>query len=136
MPLRDFKCDSCGKEQERFFHQTTLHGSIAGGLSAAVIEETAPSYPACDSCGGSLTVQPLAQDSRRFVGAVFPFTTTHIDAKGRPITVESMGHLRSLEKRYGVVLSAFSNRSTNDLTPIKDLPRYRGQDPDFHKSGY
>ena len=136
MPLRDFTCSACGKEQERFFHPTALHGSIANGLASAVIEQTDPTYPPCDSCGGSLSVQPLAQDPRRYVGSVFPFTTTHIDAQGKPMVIESMGHLRSVEKKYGVVLSAFSKSSNTDLTPIQDLPRYRGQDPDFHKSGY
>jgi hypothetical protein len=139
MPLRDFVCDSCQKAQERFYQQTNAHVSITarGGLVTSVTsEQTDPVYPPCDSCGGSLTVQPLAQDPRRFVGSVFPFTTTHVDNAGRPMVIENMGHLRAVEKKYGVVLSAFSNRSTGDLTPIKDLPRYRGQDPDFHKSGY
>jgi hypothetical protein len=135
MPLRDFVCDSCGKAQERLYAQTRAHVSLLRDQTLAD-EQTAPTYPPCDSCGGSLTVQPLAQDPRRFVGAVFPFTTTHIDRDGRPMVIENMGHLRSVEKKYGVVLSAFSNRSTNDLTPIKDLPRYRGQDPDFNRSGY
>jgi hypothetical protein len=81
-------------------------------------------------------VLPLAQDPRRYVGSVFPFSTPHITADGSPMTIESMGHLRAVEKKFGVVLSAFSNRSTNDVTPIKDLPRYRAQDPDFSRSGY
>lgn len=66
--------------------------------------------------------RPRPSDLR---SAAFPFTTTHVDGKGRPITVESLGHLRSLEKQYGVVFSAFSQNPSN-LDPIKDPPRYRG----------
>jgi len=96
--------------QERFYH----------------VPQEAPQYPACAQCGGTLTLLERSNEGGRFT-SVFPFTTTHIDAKGRPITVESMGHLRKLEKEYGVVLSAFSNEVNNSVDGIKgDLPRYRG----------
>ncbi len=139
MPLRDFECAACGKQQERYFQQTSARISVTarGSLVTNVTEEqTDPVYPTCESCGGTLTVLPLAQDPRRYVGSVFPFTTTHITADGSPMVVENMSHLRAVERKYGVVLSAFSKASNNDLSPIQDLPRYRGQDPDFHKSGY
>lgn len=95
------------------------------------VEKADPAYPPCEDCGGSLTVLPLSQPSRRYVGSVFPFETNHISSDGKPITVESLGHLRSLERKYGVVLSAFSKNNINDVDPIKDLPKYRGWDPDF-----
>jgi hypothetical protein len=97
-------------------------------------DETAPTYPPCEDCGGTLTVLPLSQPTRRYVGAVFPFSTNHIDPKGRPMVIESLGHLRSVEKAYGVVLPAFSKSNINDMDPIKDPPRYRGLEPDFERS--
>jgi len=130
LPLRDFTCNACGRAQERFYQQVNTY--IAATNRAIVADEqTDPTYPPCESCGGTLTVLPLAQPSRRYVGSVFPFTTNHVDPDGKPMTIENMGHLRAVEKQYGVVLSAFSQRSVNDMTPIKDLPRYRGQDDDF-----
>lgn len=130
MPLRDFICDSCGLRQERYFQQTTTHVT-ATNREIVANEQAAPTYPPCESCDGTLSVLPLSQPSRRFVGAVFPFTTTHVDPDGKPMTIESMGHLRAVEREYGVVLSAFSKASNNDLTPIKDLPRYLAQDEKF-----
>lgn len=34
-------------------------------------------------------------------GSAFPYTTTHIT--GKPVEVQSLAHLRQLEKRHGVV---------------------------------
>jgi hypothetical protein len=101
MPLRDFTCQSCSKVQERFFWNT------AG-------------VPNC-ACGGELDLLPLS------VGIpgksdIFPYTTTHLDGKGTPITVESLGHARALEKKYGVVIHGFSN---NKATEFHDLPKQR-----------
>lgn len=133
MPLRDFTCQSCGLAQERFFQQTNLHVEALRDREV-VHEQTAPTYPPCQACGGTLTVLPLSAPSRRFVGAVFPFTTNHIDPDGKPMTIESMGHLRSVERQYGVVLSAFSKDNVKDVAPIKDLPRYRGWEPEFKRN--
>jgi hypothetical protein len=132
MPLRDFVCTSCKKEQERFFQPTKLKVSI-DNFRETFHEETAPAYPPCEACGRTLTVLPLSQPTRTFVGAVFPFTTNHIDPQGKPMTIESMGHLRSIEKQYGVVLSAFSKNNIRDVDPIQDVPRYRGWDQDFRR---
>lgn len=107
MPLRDFRCGSCDKLQERFY---------------------SPAHtPTCE-CGGALTMLERSDEGRRpFLGAAFPFTTTHIDPKGRPIEVTSLAHVRQLERDYGVVLSAFSHNPSN-LDPIPDPPRYRGHE--------
>jgi hypothetical protein len=69
---------------------------------------------------------------RPFLGAAFPFVTTHIDPKGRPIEVTSLAHVRQLERDYGVVLSAFSHNPSN-IDPIKDPPRYRGHEFDAQR---
>lgn len=130
MPLRDFTCSACGLEQERYFQQTTTHVSATND-SIVANEQTEPTYPPCSTCGGTLSVLPLSQPSRRYVGSVFPFTTNHIDPDGKPMTIESMGHLRQVERDYGVVLSAFSKASNNDMSPIKDLPQYRGWSEQF-----
>lgn len=65
-----------------------------------------------------------------FVGksSVFPFECPHVN--GKPMVIESMHHLRQVEKQYGVVFSSFSKSNVRDLDPIRDLPRYRGDDPD------
>lgn len=61
---------------------------------------------------------------------VFPFTVPHVD--GKPMVIESMQHLRQVEKNYGVVFSAFSKDNIRDTDPTdRNLPRYRGDDPDF-----
>jgi hypothetical protein len=108
MPLRDFKCLSCEKVQERYY------GFIDG-------EED---IPTCfdEDCGGQLEKQPLTASVPKT--AVFPYTCTHVDGKGTPITVESIGHLRSLEKKYGVCFSEFSQNRSNPDSP-RDLPEHR-----------
>lgn len=50
---------------------------------------------------------------------IFPFTSTHIDGQGTPITIESLHHMRKVEKQYGVVLT-----HTGEDSP-KDLPKHR-----------
>lgn len=108
MPLRDFSCASCGLQQERFYHVNQ-----------------AP--PPCAHCEGQLQVLERSNEGDRRKSAVFPFVTTHIDGKGRPIEVTDMGHLRRLEREYGVVLSEFSNNNSVDHVGDKhELPVYRG----------
>jgi len=103
MPLRDFTCTQCSKKQERFYWN-------AGAV------------PTC-ACGGSLDLLPLS-NALPGKSAVFPFTSPHISGDGTPVTVESIGHLRQLERKYGVVLSAFS-QNPNNPDHIRDLPRQR-----------
>ncbi len=48
----------------------------------------------------------------------------HVEVKhlGKPVVIESMGHLRQVEKQYGVVFSAFSQNPNNpDHTPTAAL---------------
>ena len=46
--------------------------------------------------------------------STFPFTTSNIrDVNEGPVTVESMRHLRQLEKEYGVSSDAYNNDQSN-----------------------
>ena len=103
MPLRDFKCKACELTQERFYH---LHE--ADSLT-------------CEKCEGALEKLPLTAAYGKT--SVFPFTSTHVDGSGKPVTVESIGHLRALEKRHGVCFSAFSSNHRDDSP--RDLPEFR-----------
>jgi hypothetical protein len=103
MPLRDFTCKKCGKTQERFYWASK-------------------GIPDCE-CGGILEMLPLTNDVRGKTG-IFPYTCTHVDGNGTPITIESLGHLRKVEKQYGVVFSAFS-QNRNNPDHIRDLPRHK-----------
>lgn len=111
MPLRDFSCVACGKDQERYYRSA---------------EDT----PTC-ACGGSLNMLERSDEGARRMKtygiAAFPFTTRHIDALGRPMQIESLSHLRQVERQYGVTLSAFSQNPSNP-DAIPDPPRYRGDE--------
>ena len=99
MPLRDFRCETCAAAQERYYGPGQL--------------------PRCQ-CGGTLTMQDLSSTLRKT--AAFPFETTHLDGSGTPIVVESLGHLRALERTFGVTVHAFSQDSVDSP---KDLPEHR-----------
>jgi hypothetical protein len=103
MPLRDFRCAACDKTSERFYHPGT----------AAELR--------CPSCGGVVEPCELSAGAARKTG-VFPYVNPNIDGKGTPITVESLGHLRQLERQYGVVATAFTQDS-NDSPRV--LPEFR-----------
>lgn len=65
--------------------------------------------------------------------AIFPYECTHID--GKPMVIESLQHLRKVEKDFGVVFSAFSHSSSNNVDPVaKTLPRFRGEDEDTRRN--
>lgn len=93
----------------------------------------------CDRCGTVLEIgmhpfcRGKAEDhgvSVMVKGAGFPFETKHIN--GKPMVIESLHHLRSVEKQYGVVLTAFSNNRSNWNDNIRgDLPRFRGNDLEY-----
>lgn len=112
MPLRDLKCTQCEKEEERYLR-------------------TSDDRPVCTACGGATTVMERSDEGARRMKtygiAAFPFTTRHIDALGRPMQIESLSHLRQVERQYGVTLSAFSQNPSNP-DAIPDPPRYRGDE--------
>lgn len=58
--------------------------------------------------------------------SIFPFTVSHVD--GKPMQIESLQHLRKVEKDYGVAFSAFSKANINDTDPLRDPPTYRGDE--------
>lgn len=106
MPLRDFECVSCKSTPTELFY-TVKQGEIT--------------LPTCESCGADLTMLPLSSGHIYGKTGVFPYTTTHVSGDGRPVTVESLGHLRQLERKYGVCVSGFSQDPGNPDSP-RDLP--------------
>lgn len=94
----------------------------------------------CPKCGTELVIgsfpfckgDPADHGATYAKTAIFPYTVNHVD--GKPMVIESLQHLRKVEKQYGVVFSAFSHASTNNLDPVsKDLPRFRGGDEDVRR---
>ena len=66
--------------------------------------------------------------------SLFPFESRHVTPDGKPLIIESLHHLRAVERSHGVVFSAFNNSLNNSVDPIKgNLPRYRGDDTDFRR---
>ena len=84
----------------------------------------------CERCGTELLVgmYPFCRNNPKDHGTVysktsaFPFETTHVT--GKPMVIESLQHLRKVEREAGVVFSAFSKTNERDLDPIKDLPKF------------
>ena len=59
-------------------------------------------------------------------GHGFPYTTNNILPGGKPLVIESLAHLRRVEKEHGVVVRGFSDFSASSAQdPLKDLPHYR-----------
>lgn len=77
------------------------------------------SLPAC-KCGGATAIAPTGLSTRT---PIFPFVCPHVD--GSQMVIESMAHLRRVEKDYGVAFSAFNKDNINDLDPLKDVPKFR-----------
>jgi predicted nucleic acid-binding Zn ribbon protein len=102
MPLRDCKCTACNHEEER------------------LVPMTGPP-PACQQCGAPTEKTANLRSGLYQKTGIFPYETTHITGDGKPVMVESLGHLRSLERKYGVCVTGFSNHDTNLDTP-RDLP--------------
>lgn len=107
--LWNLQCEAC---DEIFMHQTCSMYDI----------------PACPKCGGERTLAPTGLSTRT---PIFPFTVNHVD--GKPMVIESMQHLRRVERTYGVAFSAFNKDNINDLDPLKDVPVYKGDDPGFRR---
>lgn len=86
------------------------------------------SIPPCE-CGGE---RALAPSRIRVSGGVFPFTVNHVD--GKPMVIESLHQLRTIERDYGVVFSAFSRDNWQDCSPVDaNLPKFRGDDEDIRR---
>lgn len=87
--------------------------------------------PPCEACGGERFLAPSA--SMRKSG-VFPFTTENVD--GSPITINDITQLRSVEKKFGVVFTAFNRDNSSDPEPLgfkQAMPKYRGNDEGFRR---
>jgi len=82
--------------------------------------------PKC-TCGG----ERFLFSTKISRSTLFPFVVNHVD--GSPMQIESMNHLRAVERQYGVVFSAFSKGNINDLDDIQGLPRFRGDDEDVRR---
>jgi len=91
----------------------------------------------CEQCGTELFIGafPFCRGNPENHGkyltksgnGIFPYVTTNVN--GKPMQIESLHHLRKIEKQYGVVFSAFSHASSNNVDPVdKNLPKYRGDD--------
>lgn len=92
----------------------------------------------CEKCGAlvGIGMWPMCkgrqEDHGPVVGksSVFPFETQHIN--GRPMVIESLHHLRQVERQYGVMLSAFSrDKSKWNDTHNEQMPRFRGNDLEY-----
>ena len=71
----------------------------------------------CPTCGATAE---MTLKGNRAPAATFPFTSKHITGDGTEVTVNSLYHMRQLEREYGVVLT-----HTGEDSP-KDLPAFRG----------
>lgn len=60
--------------------------------------------------------------------AAFPFEARHVTPDGKPIMIESLSHLRQVERAYGVAFTAFNNNPSNWTDNLRDLPKYRGEE--------
>lgn len=98
--IRSFHCDQCHEGKKVYLGEHDTPPTCCGQVMTALVE------------------------GRPTKTSIFPFTTTHVDGLGNPIAVESLHHLRALERQYGVVFSAFSN-SERHVDAIQDLPRHR-----------
>ena len=64
-------------------------------------------------------------------GHGFPMDHPHLSGDGTVVRVESLAHLRKLEKHYGVVVSGFSQDGSNQQDQIKNAPLYRAGGRDY-----
>lgn len=80
--------------------------------------------PKCN-CGGEQLIAPTSMRAPQH--NIFPFTVPHVN--GKPMEITSMHHLRQVERNYGVAFSAFNKNNIHDLDPLKDVPKFRGNEP-------
>lgn len=79
--------------------------------------------PPCPVCGGEQFLAPSASVRK---SGIFPFVVPHVN--GKPMEIRDITHLRQVERDYGVAFSAFSKSNINDTDPMKEVPRYRGEE--------
>ena len=82
------------------------------------------SIPVCPDCGAERALAPCGSIRK---SGIFPFTVNHVN--GSPMEITDLGHLRRVERDYGVCFSAFNKANIRDLDPIRDLPKFRGNTP-------
>lgn len=92
----------------------------------------------CPKCGTQLIVGcfPFCRGNPEDHGyvygktSIFPYTVNHVD--GKPMVIQDLAHLRRVERDFGVVFSAFSHASSDNIDPVsRELPRFRGNDEDI-----
>jgi len=95
----------------------TVACAPCGYLAKRVLgaDEPPPPCPTCDALC-EVTVAGLRREN------IFPYVTVHLDGSGRPTTVESLHHLRTLERQHGTVATAFSQSTSNWHDSISDAP--------------
>lgn len=101
---------ACTNEECR--HEFEVYRRIAERLDPA----------ACPRC--EATTENVFRPGGAPKTGIFPYVNPHLTGSG-PVVVESLAHLRALERRYGVVASAFSQNTSNQIDNIKNLPVYR-----------
>lgn len=90
-----------------------------GTIKKAVLDPSDDIQHLCD-CGHPFAVT-IAGHRRE---NIFPYVTMHLG--GTPTTVESLHHLRRLEREHGTVNVAFSQDRTNWHDPMSgDIPTAR-----------
>jgi hypothetical protein len=79
----------------------------------------------CVNCGSP--TETVWKTNGALKTGLFPFETTHLDGKGTKIVVESLHHLRQLERQHGVKATAFSDHQSKWDDPLhqSDLPQSR-----------
>lgn len=101
----------------RTTHTTaTLHCAPCGIYRKEVIALDDTPAILCTSCGHYMNVH-IAGIIRT---NIFPYVTTHLG--GTPTTIDSLHHLRTLERTEGFVAPAFSQNRSNLDYPLMDAP--------------
>lgn len=104
---RTWICAACGAETHALFYFQA--------------QDQAKNDRGCprQGCDGRLGLAEgrSATDKREL--RMFPFTSTHIDGLGTPITIDSYAEMRRAERDYGVVLLP------NHEDSPRDLPQHR-----------
>ena len=108
MPTYSRRCTNCTKEFDHFCTIAEFEQGIV-----------------CTECG--MPTETMWKTNGAAKTGIFPYETTHLDGKGTKIVVESLNHLRSLERIHGVKATAFSDNTSNWDDPLhrSDLPSSR-----------